>query len=292
MMQRVVVMSALVPAVIVMAADAGAQEGSVSLPFDGRSLRVEVVAAAGAGDVEIVDGVPGAIQLADAAGGSVVALESGVLSLNNRSAGRVDYRISVPPGTNVALSVNGRPVLAMVAAGGGRHMVWRWPVQGSSVAAAAPGPSPPPRPRRSFAVNAFIGPAVVDSADVAYPGRIAMLKVIVGGERFSVIGDRSVAFGYHKPTRWGVVTPRADSVEVTIEIPAELRDFRIRIGDSVVWEMVDGVGKAYCDPVAEIERPDGRTLWSFTPIAGQLSCPPRREASAIGDVAMSASGGP
>lgn len=291
MMERIILMSLLSAAVVLVPADARSQEGAVSLPFDGSSLQVEVIAGAEAGHVEIVDGAPGTILIADAAGGSVIALESGVLSLTNRSAGRVDYRISVPSATNVALDVNGRPVLGMAAAGGGRHMVWRWPQAGAAVAGVPAEPSQPPVPRRSLAVNAFIGPAVVDSADVAYPERIAMLKVIVGGERFSVTGDRSVGFGYHKPSRWGVVTPRADSVEVTIEIPAELTEFHIRIGDSVIWEMEDGVGRAFCDPVAEIERRDGRTLWSFTPMAGRLTCPPRREARAIGEVAVSANGG-
>lgn len=290
MMQEVVRKAVLFALVMLVPASARAQEGAVSLPFEGPRLQVEVVAGAGAGVVEIVDGGPGAIMIADGAGGSVIALESGVLSLTNRSAGRVDYRISVPSTTNVALGVNGRPVLAMAAAGGGRRIVWRWPEAGAAVVGAGPEPSQAPVPRRVFAVNAFLGPPVVDSADVAYPERIAMLKIIVGGERFSVTGDRSVAFGYHKPSRWGVVTPRADSAEVTIEIPSELTDFHIRVGDSVIWELSEGVGRAFCHPVAEIERRDGRTLWSFTPTSGRLTCPPRREARAVGDVALSTSG--
>jgi hypothetical protein len=59
---------------------------------------------------------------------------------------------------------------------------------------------------------------------------------------------------------------------VTVEVPGGMRSFQIRIGDDLIWQLSDGIGRTLCDPVAEIQRRDGRMMWSFTPEAGRLRC--------------------
>ncbi len=133
-----------------------------------------------------------------------------------------------------------------------------------------------PRPvrgvSRGFLVNAFSGDLVVDSVDLAYSQRIRTFRIVLGGDRFRVVGDRSVRFGYHEPSRWGVITPLAREADVTMTLPAGTEAFRVRLDETTVWQLGEGGARALCEPVAEIERPDGARVWVFTPMDGALDC--------------------
>lgn len=271
------------------AAEALAQQGAVSFAFDGSSLQVQLLTGGAAGSAEVIDGEDAAITVTDRSGngGVALSLNGGVLSLENRSGSRSDFLIAVPAGASVALSVDGQTVLAVAPAGGGRRLTWTWPgvgrraasrawVEGGGGGGAPMQPVGVPLVRHTFTVNAFSGELVADSVDVLYPERIQALKIIVGGDVFRVSGDRSVSFRYWEKARWGMITPRAEELEVTVEVPSDVASLEIRIGGVVVWDYKNGQGRAHCDPVAEIRRRDGRFEWVLTPEAGQLRCPADR----------------
>ena len=273
------------------AAGALAQQGAVSFAFDGSSLQVQLLTGGAAGSAEVIDGEDAAITVTDRSGngGVALSLNGGVLSLENRSGSRSDFLIAVPARASVALSVDGQTVLAVAPAGGGRRLTWTWPGVGRRAASrvwveggGGGGGGAPTQPvgvplvRHTFTVNAFSGELVADSVDVLYPERIQALKIIVGGDVFRVSGDRSVSFRYWEKARWGMITPRSEELEVTVEVPSDVASLEIRIGGVVVWDYKNGQGRAHCDPVAEIRRRDGRFEWVLTPEAGQLRCPADR----------------
>ncbi len=253
------------------------QEGTVRFAFQGSTIQVEVNTRGAAGSVEVVDGVAAAVAVTDrgGSGGAYVRLADGVLSLDNLSGMWADYYVVVPSGARVSLSIDDRTVVAVAPAGGGRHLSWRW--EGEAAASRPPALAPAPaerawRPRHDLTVNAFTGHLIVDSADVQNLDRVRALKIIVGGRSFRVAGNRSVRFGYDEEIRWGVVAPRSDGVEVTLELPADIQVFKLRVGGAAIWEVKDGRGRAHCEPVAEIEAQDGRLIWVFTPEEGRLRC--------------------
>jgi hypothetical protein len=251
-----------------------AQERSASFRFEGASIEVRILSGGLPGSAELVDGEPATLSVADRAarGGTSMRLEGAVLIVENRSGAPADYRISAPPTVDVALVVDGRTVLSVAAATGGRRIVWSW--SGREGRPLAPVPREVrKRRRRGFRVTAYTGASVADSVDVAYPERLRALTILLGAEAFRVSGDRSVRFAYDEEIRWGVIAPRADRAEVTLELPADVEHFKVRVDDGVVWELKAGRGRAYCEPVAEVRRPDGTRLWVFTPDAGRLDCP-------------------
>ncbi len=255
---------------------AHAQEGTVSFAFQGSTIQVEVNTRGAAGSAEVVDGEAAAVSVTDrSGGGAYVRLADGVLSLDNRSGMWADYFVVVPPGASVSLAIDGRTVMAVAPAGGGRRLTWRWEGEAATSRPRALAPAPAGRawrPRHDLTVNAFTGHLVVDSADVQDLERVRALKIIVGGRSFRVAGNRSVRFGYAEEIRWGVVAPRSDGVDVTLELPADIESFKLRVGGAAIWEVEDGRGRAHCEPVAEIEAPDGRLIWVFTPEEGRLRC--------------------
>ena len=261
-----------------------AQDGGVTFPFTGSTLQLQVQTGGSGGSAEVVDVEEEKVSVSEltGSGGVAVRLDDDVLSVENRSGLSADYLIAVPKGVNVSLTVDGRTVMAVAAAGGGRRLFWRW---GGEPAVSAQASSsdvqaydsdefdavPPLRNR--FIVNAFSGGLVTDSVNLAYLNRVKAFKIILGGERFAVRGDRSVGFEYHEPSRWGVITPNVEDAEITLELPSDLRVFKLRIGDTVIWEFDNGRAEAYCEPVAEVLRRDGKLVWVFTPDAGRLTCP-------------------
>ncbi len=274
----------------VCAANAGraqAQEGTVSFDFEGSHVEVRVLTGGAPGDVEVVDGARGAVSVRDrrGSGSAYLRFEDGVMSVENRSGVRSYYVIAVPPDASVSLAIDRRTVLA-VAAAGGRRIAWSWPgeerspsriaPEQPSYGRRAPPPGPRGRPRIGFSVNAFVGEFVADSVDVYDLHRIESLKIVLARDHMRVSGDRSVRFGYDEEIGWGVISPRADRVEVTLELPADIARFKLKVGDVVVWEARSGRGHAYCEPVAEIRDRRGRDLWVFTPIEGRFECPLER----------------
>jgi hypothetical protein len=256
---------------------ARAQEGTVSFAFDGSSIQLQVLSRGAPGSVEVVDGAAAEVTVADRSGrgGASIRLDGEVLSLENRSGSPADYLIVVPAAASVLLQVGGRTVMAVASAGGGRSLSWRWPGAEAAVSGLVPEPLQEyERPRHSFRVNAFIGTLELDSAGVAYIDRVRVLKVVLGAAGLKVSGDRSVQFGYAEESRWGVVVPRFESTEVTLELPAEITRFKLRTDDGVIFEVWEGRGRAYCEPVAEIRDRAGRDIWVFTPVDGRLECPP------------------
>lgn len=258
---------------------AHAQEGTVRFAFQGSTIQVEVNTRGAAGSAEVVDGEGAAVAVTDrgGGGGAYVRLADGVLTLDNVSGKWADYFVVVPPGASVSLSIDGRTVMAVAPAGGGRSLIWRW--EGVAAASRPPALAPAPapagrawRPRHDLTVNAFNGHLIVDSADVRDLERVRALKIIVGGRSFRVAGNRSVRFGYAEEIRWGVVAPRSDGVDVTLELPADVQSFKLRVGGTAIWEVKDGRGRAHCEPVAEIQARDGRLIWVFTPEEGRLRC--------------------
>jgi hypothetical protein len=98
------------------------------------------------------------------------------------------------------------------------------------------------------------------------------LRIVVGARNLRVSGDRSVAFGFHEPSRWGVITPRVDEAGITLELPAGVGSFKLRVAGEPIWVLRDGRGDALCEPVARIQRPDGTVVWVFNPRSGAMEC--------------------
>lgn len=258
-----------------------AQEGTVSFPYREPFLQLRVLTGGAAGSIEVVDANAPQITLTDprGGGGTSLRLEAGLLSVENRSRSPANYLVTVPAGVNVSITVDGRTVLAVAAAGGGRRMFWRWGGEEGPAAEAAYRDelvAPARTPRYRFVVNAFSGALVTDSVDLGYTDRIRAFKIVLGARSFAIRGDRSVSFAFHQESRWGVITPRAPETEITLELPADVGIFKVRVRDTVIWELKDGRGQAYCEPLAEVERRDGRKVWVFTPDAGRFTCPAER----------------
>jgi hypothetical protein len=182
--------------------------------------------------------------------------EPGRVASGEGDAGRVMSAASTRMGTNGPRHAPAPPSRAV----GPRQ-------QEPPVPVVAPRP-----PRHTFAVNAFSGEVVVDSIDLAWPERVRTLRIVVGARNLRVSGDRSVAFGFHEPSRWGVITPRVDEAGITLELPAGVGSFKLRVAGEPIWVLRDGRGDALCEPVARIQRPDGTVVWVFNPRSGAMEC--------------------
>jgi len=252
-----------------------AQEGGVSYGFSAHSIEVQLHTGGAAGRIEVVDGSPGLIAVIDRTGKANpdFRLEEAVLSVRHGSGVTANYRVAVPRSIAVAITVDGQRVASIASAETERDFFWSWQGAKRPSTEIVPRRSVPLPLRHSFVVNAYSGMAVTDSVDVAHPERVRMLKILVGGRGFSVTGNRSVSFGYHEPSRWGVITPRVADAAVTVRLPTDVDFFKVRLGGTVIWETSRGRAEAHCEPVAEIELPGGEgTLWLFTPEDGRLEC--------------------
>lgn len=253
-----------------------AQGGGVSYSFDAGSVEVRLLSGGAAGRIEVVDGSPGLIVVVDQTGKASpeFGLDGAVLSLRHGSSAAADYRVVVPRSIDVAITIDGQRVASIASTETERSFFWSWQGAKRPSTEIVPRRSVPmPTLRHSFVVNAYSGSAVTDSVDIAYPERLRMLKIVVSGRDFSVTGNRSVSFGYHEPSRWGVVTPRVGGAAVTIRLPTGLDLFKVRLGGAVIWETIRGHAEAHCEPVSEIRLPGEGTLWLFTPDEGRLDCP-------------------
>jgi hypothetical protein len=253
-----------------------AQEGGVSYGFGAASIEVRLVSGGAAGRIEVVDGSPGLIAVVDRTGkaSAEFGLDGAVLSVRHGSSAAAHYRVAVPRSIDVAITIDGQRVASIASAETERSFFWSW--QGAkrpSVEIVPRRSVPMPTIRHSFVVNAYSGRAVTDSVDVAYPERLRTLKIVMSGRDFSVTGNRSVSFGYHEPSRWGVITPRVAGAAVTIQLPGDVDLFKVRLGGAVIWEAIKGRAVAHCEPVSEINLPGEGTLWLFTPDEGRLDCP-------------------
>jgi hypothetical protein len=255
--------------------DLCAQEGGVTYGFSAPSIEVRLHSGGAAGRIEVVDGSPGLIAVIDRTGKAnpEFRLDEAVLSVRHGSGVTAHYRLAVPRSIAVAISVDGQRLASIASAETERNFFWSWQGAKSPSTEIVPRRSLPLPLRHSFVVNAYSGTAVTDSVDVAHPERVRMLKILVGGRGFSVTGNRSVSFGYHEPSRWGVITPRVADAAVTVTLPTDVDFFKVRLGGTVIWETSRGRAQAHCEPVAEIELPGGEgTLWLFTPEDGRLEC--------------------
>jgi hypothetical protein len=233
--------------------------------------------------VEIEDGLAGQIRVEDMTRSGRPAYEFAAsrLGIVHRTLAPGAYRVEVPRAARVRLSVNGVVVAILGPGAEGRRLVWSsapapgLAAKGPPVTVEARTGAVQPEPRLEFRVHAFAGPLVVDSVDVAHPERARTLKIRLGRRDFRVIADRSVRFGYHRPTRWGVVTVRDTAAHVEIELPAAASRFRVRVAGRTIWRLHPLGADALCEPVARVRRKDGGEDWVFDLAAG-LVCRPEQ----------------
>ncbi len=256
-----------------------AQGPGATFPFPGGELRIDVTAET-ALRVEVEDGRPGQVRIQDLTPDPRAAYSLGdsrlVVSHRSRSPGH--YRVEVPAEARVTLRVNDAEVAALAASTASRRLVWF-----SSAAEGLPGrarppakaayaePEPPAPTRSEFWIDAFRGPLVVDSIDIAHPERARVLRIRLSRRNFRVSGDRALGFAFHGPTRWGVLTVRDTAAIVELELPAEARRFLLRVAGRAIWLLHSAGARALCEPVARVRRPDGGEDWVFH-LESELVC--------------------
>lgn len=259
------------------------QEPGATFPFARNELQIEVTART-AVRIDIADGREGRVTIDDLtqppAAAYAIAGTSLAVSHQSPAAGR--YRIKVPPNAQVALRVNASLVGLLPASATGRRLVWfsgaphadeaevdaakrpRHEREGPERAAAH-------EPALPFRIDAFRGPLVVDSIDVANPERARILRIRLGRSDFRVMADRAVGFGFHEPTRWGVLTIRDTAARVDVEIPAGASRFTLRVAGRRVWTLNSAGARALCQPFSRVTRRDGGEDWVFH-LEGGLIC--------------------
>jgi hypothetical protein len=249
------------------------QVPGASFPFTGPVLEVEVEARAPV-RLEFADGAADRVRVEDRTrpAAAAYALTDATLTLAHRSPARGDYRVEAPPGTRVVLRVNHVEVAAL-APGRRRHLVWYSELEPAPAETAEA--TPPPTPRE-FRIEPFRGPLVVDSMDVAYPERARVFRIRLGRRDFRIVGDRSVRFSFHGPSRWGVMTVGDTAARVDLELPAGTERFTVRVRGRAIWVLDPSGARALCGPASRVARPDGGEDWTFHLEAG-LSCPEERD---------------
>lgn len=214
--------------------------------------------------VEVEDGAPGEVTVESRAGASSYALDGNRLSIQHAGDDPVGYHIRVPPSARVRLTLRGRAIATLGRAEGQRRLVWS---SGDDRRAAAwraePAGTRPAPTASEFRVQAFAGPLVVDSVNIALPQHARVLRVRLGRREFRVSGDRAVKFEYHAPTRWGVLTIREAGARVDLELPSGAERFLLKLDGQVLWRLNTAGARALCQPVARVRRKGGGDDWVF-----------------------------
>lgn len=254
------------------AASAGAQERGVSrrlFTFLDNDVTVEVMADA-PGTLQIVRGEPGVIEAAARVPGgfSTFALggrDGDKLRLTAVGGERAEFIVVVPEEAYVRVRLPNHKKGSLGSTRSGGTFNW-----GDARISSAPAPATfnvaPSGP-----TMAYSGQYAPRTMSIPVLNAVRSVSVRFGTSTFQVGGDHymSVSNGSYQSIEVRTGT-EADNLIITV--PAETRDFTLKLGGRTAMIVRGFEITTYCEPVTEQIMDESRRWFTFAPEMGRLRC--------------------
>lgn len=285
---------------VVAATSVSAQERDVQrrlFTYLDRQVTVEVLADI-AGTLRVVRGEPGLIEVAGRAPGGLTSAALGGragdnLRLTAAGGEQADFIVVVPEDVYLRIKLPGNQTgdLGSTRPGG----TFTWPAGGAAPDAWRNGPS------RSASIGPYtndtqtngtllhsavlVAPAAVPSGpmiahaaeraprvlDVSKLNALRSITLRIEPGLFEVGGNRYMSVLPGNPDVVEVRTGDA-SEDIVIGIPAETRDFTLKLGGQTALVIRGTEITAYCEPVVDQRLSGDRRWFTFAPEAGRVDC--------------------
>jgi hypothetical protein len=254
-------------------APARAQERGVArrlFTFLDTKVTVEVLADA-PGTLQIVRGEPGQIDVAARVPGGVSAFALGgrsgdnlrLTALGGESA---EFIVVVPEDVYLRVRLPNNKAGELGSTRPAGTFTWT-----GTVAAEGVGAEPIALPTPSGPVIAHAAPRAPRVLNVSRLNAVRTITLRVQPGLFEVGGNRymTVVTGSNSNVE---VRTGDESEEVIISIPADTRDFTLKLGGRTALVVRGAEISTYCEPVTDQFLGGGRRWFTFAPEAGRLTC--------------------
>lgn len=252
---------------------AGAQERGVArrlFTYLDTKVTVEVLADA-PGTLQIVRGEPGQIDVAARVPGGVSAFALGGragdnLRLTALGGERAEFIVVVPEDVSLRVRLPNNKAGELGSTRPAGTFTWL-----GTAATDAQGSEPIALPRPSGPVVAHTAPRAPRMLNVSRLNAVRTVTLRVESGLFEVGGNRymSVVNGDSENVE---VRTGDESEQVFISIPADTRDFTLKLGGRTALVVRGAEISTYCEPVTEQLLGAGRRWFTFAPEAGRLTC--------------------
>ena len=254
-------------------APASGQERGVArrlFTFLDRNVTVEVLADA-PGTLQIVRGEPGRIDVAARVPGGVSAFALGGRSGDNLrltalGGETAEFIVVVPEDVYLRVRLPNNKAGEMGSTRPAGTFTWAGT---AATDAAASEPNALPMP--SGPVVAHTAPRAPRVLNVSRLNGVRTITLRIEPGLFEVGGNRymSVVNGSSENVE---VRTGGESEQVIISIPADTRDFTLRLGGRTALVVRGREISTYCEPMTDQLLSAGRRWFTFAPEAGRLSC--------------------
>jgi hypothetical protein len=260
---------------MVVATSANAQEHELSrrqFNFFDNSLTVEIVADM-PGELQIVRGEPGKIDVAGRVPGGIPAFalggrEGDRLRLTALGGRRANFVVAIPEDAMVRVKLPNRQTRQVRSMQRSENYEWGRLERDADDDA-------PSGPQAASASNV---PATVYS-DVMAPRTLHVSKlnavrtvsVRFEGTAFTVGGSRPMTVQQGDPTNIEVRT-NDEAQDVIVTVPLGTSAFTLKLGGKTAMHVRGAEIRVYCEPVTEQDLGAGRRWYTFAPEMGRLTC--------------------
>jgi hypothetical protein len=252
---------------------ASAQERGVArrlFTYLDTKVTVEVLADA-PGTLQIVRGEPGQIDVAARVPGGVSAFALGgrsgdnlrLTALGGESA---EFIVVVPEDVYLRVRLPNNKAAELASTRPAGTFTWA-----GTPAAGAEQSEPIALPMPSGPVIAHTAPRAPRVLNVSRLNAVRTITLRVQSGRFEVGGSRYMRVVNGNSENVEVRTGD-ESEDVIIGIPAETRDFTLKLGGRTALVVRGAEISTYCEPVTEQVLGGGRRWFTFAPEAGRLTC--------------------
>ena len=265
----------LLAAILFGATGASAQEHELSrrqFNFFDNSLTVEVVADM-PGQLQIVRGEPGKIEVAGRVPGGIPAFalggrEGDKLRLTALGGRRADFVVAVPEDAMVRVTLPNRHTRQMRSMQRSENITWGELEKGEDGDAPA-GPRMLQAP--SEPGTAYSDVMAPRTLHVTKLNAVRTVSVRFEGNSFTVGGTRPMTVQKGDPTNIEVGTSD-EAQDVVVTVPLRTSAFTLKMGGKTAMHVSGAEIRVYCEPVTEQDLGYGRRWYTFAPEMGRLTC--------------------
>jgi hypothetical protein len=253
-------------------ASAAAQEWGVNrrfFTFLDNEVTVEVTAETG-GRLQVIRGEQGRIEVAARVEGGMSSFALGgrdgsTLRITTVGGQNADVILVVPEDTYLRVKLPNSRTGEVASSRPSGTFDWPGPdAEEVSSARMLPAPLAP--------ATAHVSDEAPRVLDVPRLNSARRITVDIGSSYFEVSGTRWMAVRHGSTTNVEIQTG-SEPEDLFISIPANTRNFTLRLGGKTALSIRGREVSSYCEPVAELEIAGGAARrFTYTPEAGRLRC--------------------